>query len=157
MSDFVDPAQPTPLQQITTEELALDQEADLELTDPVEIQRLLALCPKLIQKCEQKVQEAQQELEQRIDILDVAKAKAQLRAGENDALTAAPDRAAWARTQPDVINAHLWVIQRRADVKIAELTFKKYERYDTNVRKAANIFETLQNAELSRMKHQARQ
>ncbi len=153
---MTDPSKPTPLEQITDEELALDQEADLELTDPMEIQRLLALTPKLIQKCEEKVQEAQHSLEERIDILDVEKAKAQLKATENDMLTAAPDRAAWARTQPEVIVAHLWVIQRRADVKIAELRLKKYERYDTNVRKAANIFETLQNAELSRLKYQAR-
>lgn len=152
-----DPSQPTPLQQVTPEDLALDLEADLELTDPAEIQRLLALMPKLILKCEEKVQEAQHELEQRVDILDVEKAKAQLAATENDQLTAAPDRAAWARTRPEVMNAHLWVIQRRADLKIAELTMRKYERYDTNVRKAANIFETLQNAEMARLRHEGRQ
>lgn len=145
--------EPTPLEQINDDDLQLDQEADLELTDPAEIQRLLALVPKLIQKCEEKVQEAQHQLEQRIDTLEVEKAKAHLKATESEFLTAAPDRVAWARTQPEVINAHLWVIQRRADLKIAELRMKRYERYDTNVRKAANIFEVLSTAEMARMKH----
>lgn len=144
---------PTPLDQIEDSDLDLSQEADLELRDPMEIQRLLALMPRLITKCEEKVQEAQHQLEERLDTLEVTKAKAHLKATESDFLTAAPDRIAWARTQPEVISAHLWVIQRRADVKIAEIRMKRYERYDTNVRKAANIFEVLSTAEMARMKH----
>lgn len=140
-------------EQISEEELDLSQEADLELTDPMEIQRLLALTPKLIQKCEEKVQQADALLDIAEDHLEVEKAKAHLQARNDDELTAAEDRKAFARTQPQVMEAQVAVINARRDVKLAQLMMRKYERYDTNVRKAANIFEVLSTAEMARMKH----
>lgn len=142
------------IEQLTDEDLDLSQEADIELTDPVEIQRLLALTPKLIQKCEEKVQEADSALDIAEDSLEVEQAKQHLVARTNESLTAAEDRKAWARNRPEVINAEVAVINARRDLKIAQLTMRKYERYDTNVRKAANIFEVLSTAEMARMKHE---
>lgn len=139
---------------ITDPELDLTQEADLELTDPFEIQRLLALLPKIIEKAEERIQQADNALETAQDGLDVAKAKAQLLASENSNLTAAPDRVAWARTQPDVTAAHTDVIAKKADVAVAKLKARKYENYYTSVRKAANIFEVLETASMARAKYE---
>lgn len=134
-------------------DLDLTAEPDLVLTDPIQIQELLALLPKLIQKCEEKVQQADAALDIAEDYLEVAKAKAHLRARNDEELTAAEDRKAFARTQPEVLEAHIAVINARRDLKLAQLMMRKYERYDTNVRKAANIFEVLSTAEMARMKH----
>lgn len=141
MSDIVDP------------DLDLSQEADLELTDPFEIQRLLALLPKIIEKAEERIQQADNALENAQNGLDVAKAKAQLLASENTSLTAAPDRVAWARTQPDVMETHIDVINKKADVAVAKLKARKYENYYTSVRKAANIFEVLETASMAQQKY----
>ena len=138
---------------LTEEDLDLTQEADIELTDPMEIQRLLALLPKLILKCEEKVQQADYALDLAEGNLDVEKAKMHLLARDDAKLTAADDRKAWARCQETVQSGEITVIECRRDVALAKLTMKKYERYDTNVRKAAKIFEVLSTAEMARMKH----
>jgi hypothetical protein len=140
----------------TPEELDLNQAADLELTDPIEIQRLLAVMPKIILKCEEKVQEAEIALEWADDALDVQKATKELIASNDPMLSAAQDRKAWARVQPEVVAAHEDVITKKGHLKQAQLLMKKYERYDTNVRKAANIFEVLQNAEMAQLKYMGR-
>lgn len=138
---------------MTDEDLDLTQEADIELVDHHEIVRLLALVPKLITKCEEAVQRADESLDRAQDTLDVEKAKMHLKASEDSALTAAPDRVAWARTQPSVIQAHIAVIKAKAELKMCQLRARKYENYFTSVRKAANIFETLENAAMARQKY----
>lgn len=138
---------------MTDEELDLNQEADIELTDHHEIVRLLALTPKLVMKCEEAVQRADEALDRAQDSLDVEKAKMHLKASEDSSLTAAPDRVAWARTQPSVTKAHIAVINAKAELKICQLRARKYENYFTSIRKAANIFETLENAAMARQKY----
>lgn len=142
------------IQKIIDEQLSLSQEADIELTDPYEIQRLLALIPKLIFKCEAIVQTADGELEDAQDALDLEKAKAELQASADPTLSAAQDRKAWARTRPEVIKAIDNVIAKRGELKQAQLLAKKYENYFTSVRKAANIFEVLKSAEMVNMKYE---
>lgn len=139
---------------IIEEQLSLNQEADLELTDPYEIQRLLALTPKLIFKCEELVQKADNELEKAQDALDLAKAKAELQASNDPELSAAQDRKAWARTRTSVIEAINEVTIKRGELKQAQLLARKYENYFASIRKAANIFETLKSAEMVSMKYE---
>lgn len=127
-------------------DLSLEQPGDIELQDPIEIRRLLALMPKLIFKSEAEAVEADTVLGQASNALEVAKAKAQLEAGTIDELTAAEDRKAWARTRPGVMEAELVVLNAKADLKLAQLSLKKYENYFVSVRKAANIFEVLEKA-----------
>jgi hypothetical protein len=141
------------INKIIEEQLSLKQEADIELTDPYEIQRLLALIPRLIFKCEEIVQNADQALELSQDALDLAKAKAELMASSDPTLSAAQDRKAWARTRPEVVDAISEVIAKKGEVKQAQLLARKYENYFTSVRKAANIFEVLKSAEMANMKY----
>ncbi len=71
-------------EQLNDDQLDLTQEPDIKLSDYHEIQHLLALLPKLIHLCEEKVQQAEARMDIAKEHLDVEKAKAHLRAVSND-------------------------------------------------------------------------